>query len=163
MHQLVQMQHIARKEFERGLTGLSDEDARKRIDPMNSITWIIGHIAWHQHLFFVALPKDQDERPEYGAFGTDAPASTPSLDDVVELWRTSCIEADGWLDNATDDSLMQLTSPWGDKNGGTLLVRNIFHTWEHLGEISAIRQILGHRPPEFVDMYGWQYMGMKED
>ncbi len=163
MHQLVQIQHIARKEFERGLTDLSDEDARKRIDPMNSITWIIGHVAHQHHVFFVTLPRDEDERPEYRGFGYGSPASTPPLDVVMELWHTACDEADAWLDSATDESLTELISPWEGENAGTLLVRNIFHTWDYLGEISAIRQVLGHNPPQFVDMYGWQYSGSWPD
>ena len=45
------------------------------------------------------------------------------------------------------------------ENFGALMVRCIFHTWCHLGEISSIRQILGHKPPQFVDMHGWAYGG----
>jgi hypothetical protein len=34
---------------------------------------------------------------------------------------------------------------------GTLLLRNIYHYWFHLGEAHAIRQLLGHTDlPEFV-------------
>src|SRR4030042_5640283 len=55
MHLLVELQHLTRKEFLRGLQGVSDEDARKRVEPMNSIGWIIGHMACQEHAFFVAL------------------------------------------------------------------------------------------------------------
>ena len=51
MHTLVQMLYLARKEFERNLVGLTDEDARKRIEPMNCISWIIAHVANQHHLF----------------------------------------------------------------------------------------------------------------
>jgi hypothetical protein len=44
-HLLVSQLHFARKEFVRGLEGVSDEDARKRILPMNCISWMIGHLA----------------------------------------------------------------------------------------------------------------------
>ena len=34
---------------------------------------------------------------------------------------------------------------------GTMLLRNTYHYWYHLGEASAIRQMLGHSGlPEFV-------------
>ena len=160
MHALVQIQHLARKEFARNLGGLSDEDARRRIEPMNSISWIVGHVAHQQHTLFVAWPQGKEIEPQYHPFGYRSPASQPALGEVMALWQASCDEADAWLDAATEESLRGpfISSPEGE-NAGTLLVRNIFHTWCHLGEISSIRQILGHRPPEFVDMYGWSYPG----
>ena len=161
MHTLVQMYNITRKEFERNLNGLTDEDARKRIEPMNCISWIIGHVANQQHTFFVDWPQGKEGDARYRDFGYGSPASQPPLEGVMTLWRDACDEADVWLQAATSDILQvrsQPTSPEGE-NGGTLLVRCIFHTWCHLGEISSIRQILGHRPPEFVSMYGWAYDG----
>ncbi|MDP6422209.1 MAG: DinB family protein [SAR202 cluster bacterium] len=158
MHTLVQMQRIARMEFVRGLQGLSDEDARKRVEPMNCISWQIGHVAYQQRAFFVDWPQGKESPNEYTPFGTGSPASQPPLDEVMALWQASCDEADVWLEAATEESLQtpQSSSPEGE-NGGTLIVRNICHTWCHIGEISAIRQILGHEPPEFVEMYGWNY------
>ena len=159
MHTLVQMQQLTREEFERGLRGLVDEDARKQIKPMNCISWIIGHIANQQHAFFVDWPQGKEVDSRYHRFGFGSPASQPPLDEVMELWQDSCDEADVWLHAATEDSLQQTgtpTSPEGE-NGGTLLVRNIFHTWCHIGEINYIRQMLGHQPPQFVNMYDWSY------
>ena len=85
----------------------------------------------------------------------------PTLAEAMTLWRDACDKADVWLRAATKDSLQlqgSLTSPEVE-NGGTLIARCIFHTWCYLGEISSIRQILGHRPPEFVNMYDWAYDG----
>ena len=161
MHTLVQMYYLTRKEFERNLQGLTDEDARKRIEPMNCISWIIAHVAHQQHTFFVDWPQGKESDPQYRPYGTDVPASQPSLAEAMTLWRDACDEADVWLRAATKDSL-QLRTPLPSlevENGGTLIVRSMFHTWCHLGEISSIRQMLGHRPPEFVDMYDWSYDG----
>ena len=161
MHTLVEMYDITRKEFERNLRGLTDEDARKRIEPMNCVSWIIAHVAWQQHAFFVDWPQGKESDPRYKRFGTDSPASQPTLAEAMTLWRDACDKADVLLRAATKDSLQlqgSLTSPEVE-NGGTLIVRCIFHTWCHLGEISSIRQILGHRPPEFVNMYNWSYDG----
>ena len=34
---------------------------------------------------------------------------------------------------------------------GTLLLRNIYHYWFHIGEAHAVRQVLGHTDlPQFV-------------
>lgn len=110
MHTLVQMQHLTRKEFERNLQGLTDEDARKRIEPMNCISWIVAHVAWQQHAFFVDWPQGKESDPRYRGFATDSPASQPPLAEAMALWWASCDEADVWLHAVTKDSL-QLQSP----------------------------------------------------
>ena len=45
-HPLVEQLRFARHEFQRALEGVSDEDARRRLLPMNCISWNIGHLAW---------------------------------------------------------------------------------------------------------------------
>ena len=79
----------------------------------------------------------------------------------MTLWRDAFKDTRAWFQAATGESLQEI-SPGPLTNGeswGTLLVRCIFHTWCHLGEISSIRQILGHCPPQFVDMHKWSYDG----
>ncbi|MFC1953790.1 DinB family protein [Chloroflexota bacterium] len=157
MHILAQMHHLARKELERGFQGLSDEDARKRIKPMNCISWIIGHLANQQHVFFIDWPQGKKSDARFHEFGFGSPASEPPLGQILGLWQSSCEEVDVWLNTATEESLQaSFPSPNGE-NGGTLLVRDIFHIWFHTGEIISIRQILGHEPPQYVDMHGWSY------
>lgn len=161
MHTLVQMHYLTRKEFERNLRGLTDEYARRRIEPMNCISWIIAHVAWQYHTYFVDWPQGRETDSRYKPYGYGSPASQPPLEEAMILWRDACQEADVWLQAATRENLQDkgtFTSPESE-NWGTLLVRSIFHTWCHLGEISSIRQILGHRPPEFVNMYDWSYDG----
>ncbi len=164
MHLLVELQHLTRKEFLRGLEGVSDEDARRRLEPMNCISWIIGHMAYQEHVYFVAWPKGRDRDPQYAAFAWGGPASQPSLEQVMTLWRSACEAADECLHAADEESLRQLVMPPNPdptvdrEDLGTRVVRNIFHYWCHIGEISAIRQMLGHeRPPQFVDMHDWRY------
>ena len=163
MHPIVRMQHVTRKEFLRGLRGVTDEDARKRIEPMNCISWIVGHLAWQEHLLFVAWPQGRQVEPQYYAFGTGSPPSQPPLEEVMALWRAACDDADVWLHAADEESMRQVFTPAvleERENAGTLVVRNIFHYWSHIGEISAIRQMLGHhRPPQFVNLHGWSYGG----
>ena len=160
MHTLVQMYYLTRKEFERNLRGLTDEDARKRIEPMNCISWIIAHVANQQHAFFVDWPQGKERDPRYRPYGYGSPASQPTLEEALSLWRDACQEADAWLQAATSEYLQKKSSnsPEGE-SWGTLIVRCTFHTWCHLGEISSIRQILGHKPPQFVNMHGWAFDG----
>ena len=161
MHTLVQMHYLTRKEFERNLVGLTDEDARKRIEPMNCISWIIAHVACQYQIFFVDWPQGRQTDARYQPYGYGSPASQPPLEEALTLWQDACKGADAWLQAATSESLQDkgaLTSP-ENENWGTLIVRCIFHTWCHLGEISSIRQILRHKPPQFVNMYNWSYDG----
>ncbi len=51
MHELVQLHHLTRTEFLRGLNGVSDDDARRRLEPMNCISWIVGHLAHQERSF----------------------------------------------------------------------------------------------------------------
>jgi hypothetical protein len=166
MHQLVELQHLTRKEFLRGLEGVSCDDARRRLEPMNCISWIIGHMACQEHGYFVAWPQGRNRDPEYAAFGFGSAPSQPPLEEAMALWRATCEAADECLHAADEESLTRpvvAPDPAVEReNLGTRIVRNIFHYWSHIGEISAIRQTLGHeRPPQFVDMHDWKYGAKK--
>ena len=52
---IVKQLRFARSEFARCLEGISDEDARKRIMPMNCISWMVGHLAAQEQEYFVFL------------------------------------------------------------------------------------------------------------
>ena len=161
MHTLVAMQQLTRKEFLRALAGVPDGDARRRVGPMNCISWMVGHMASQEQAHFVAGPRGSRMDEEHLAFATGRPASQPPLEDALALWHSTCDVADVWLCAATEEDMLQVFDSPAlrrlGENAGTLLVRNIFHYWSHIGEISAIRQVLGHRAPEFVDMHGWSY------
>jgi hypothetical protein len=158
MHLLVQMLDLSRQEFDRNLTGLTDEDARRRVEPMNCISWIIAHVANQHRSLFVDWPAGRQDDPRYTPYGYGAPASQPPLEETLALWRDACRDSEPWLRSADEKTLRQVT-PFFRENMGALLVRCICHTWCHIGEISSIRQVLGHKPPQFVDMHGWQYPG----
>jgi hypothetical protein len=69
-------------------------------------------------------------------------------------WHTVTRAADEFLDTLTTDKL-QTHLVWQAKplreSIGTLILRNTYHYWHHLGEAHAVRQMLGHRDlPEFV-------------
>jgi hypothetical protein len=82
----------------------------------------------------------------------------------MALWREATEDADSLLLVATEESMREVViapDARGDSADlGTRIVRNTFHYWVHIGEISAIRQVLGHpSPPEFVTLHGWTYGG----
>ena len=50
-HPLVDQLRFTRNEFRRALVGLTDEEARRRFQPMNCISWNIGHLAWQEQRY----------------------------------------------------------------------------------------------------------------
>jgi uncharacterized damage-inducible protein DinB len=152
--QVIQLR-FARSEFVRGLEGVSEEDGLVRKLPMNSIGWIVGHMANQEHRYWVAFAQEREvvsglrER-----VGTGRPASTPSLSEMWSVWRTVTAAADQYLDALTVDRMgthLLLDGQPIDESVGTMLLRVIYHYWYHTGEAAAVRQLLGHRDlPEFV-------------
>ena len=151
MHALVRQLRFARSEFVRGLEGVSSGEAGQRLLPMNSISWMIGHLAWQEQRYWLFRAQGKMLYPELNellAYGK--PASTPDLDEIWTIWRAVTAAADPWLDELTPE---ELRSPLvqGFSNVGTFLLRNTYHYWYHLGEASAVRQQLGHTNlPDFV-------------
>jgi hypothetical protein len=155
-HPLVIQLKFTRSEFKRALKGLSEEDASKRLLPMNCISWNVGHLAWQEQRYFLFLGQGMMPYPEVQkTFAYGAPASTPSLREVLAYWRKITQAADLWLESITNEKLQEhflkedgQPSEW---IFGSLLQRTIYHYWYHTGENLAIRQMLGHSHlPQFV-------------
>jgi len=156
IHPLVLQLKFTRSEFKRGLKGLAEEDAVKRLLPMNCISWNVGHLAWQEQRYFLfygqgLLPYLEVQQ----SFAYGAPASTPSLSESLNYWRKITKAADQWLESLTTEKLLEhvLKSDGtpSERIFGALLQRVIYHYWYHTGENLAIRQMLGHtKLPEFV-------------
>ncbi len=154
-HPLVLQLRFTRSEFRRALEGLTDNDARHRIMPMNCISWNIGHLAWQEQRYCLWRSQGLMPLPQINElFAYGAPASTPPLDEMWVAWHTITEAADSWLDALTTEKLQQhvmIDDQPSDLIFGSLLQRLIYHYWYHMGENMAIRQMLGHVDlPEFV-------------
>jgi uncharacterized damage-inducible protein DinB len=139
----------------RGLDGVSEPDGLARKLPMNSIGWMVGHMANQEHRYWVVFA--QGKEVVHGLMervGTGRPASTPPLGEMWAAWRSATAAADDYLDMLTVDRLGTFLLKDGkpiDESVGTMLMRVIYHYWYHTGEAAAVRQLLGHRDlPEFV-------------
>ncbi len=155
IHPLVLQLKFTRSEFKRGLKGLTDEEAGKRILPMNCISWNVGHLAWQEQRYFLYFAQGKMSYPEIQAsYAYGAPASTPALTEVLKYWKKITQAADPWLESLTSDRLQENyvhEKPHWSTMYGNLLQRVIYHYWYHTGENLAIRQMLGHTQlPEFV-------------
>jgi uncharacterized damage-inducible protein DinB len=156
IHPLVLQLRFTRNEFKRGLKGLSEQDATKRFLPMNCISWNVGHLAWQEQRYFLYFAQGEIPYPAVQeSFAYGAPASTPSLREVLAFWRKITSSTDPWLDNLTSQKLQEFVIKQDgtklQRTFGNLLQRTIYHYWYHTGENLAIRQMLGHTDlPEFV-------------
>lgn len=155
-HVLVEQLRFTRREWLRGLQDVDAAEARRRHGRLNSISWMIGHLAWHEQLYWFRMAQQQTPIPQLGAFGFGKPASEPALDEVWDAWHRITALSDPWLDGLTTAGMSDyLVADTGrQENIGTRLLRVNYHYWFHLGEALAARQLLAgesqHALPEFV-------------
>ena len=154
-HPLVDQLRFTRSEWLRALEGIPEKDGVVRLQPMNSIGWIVSHLAWHEQLSFLTRLQGVTPVPaanEHGVSGD--PASTPPLSLALEAWREVTTASDpvlDTLDTAGLEAWLPRTRQPQTRTVGSAVQRVTYHYWFHIGEITAIRQILGHDDvPEFV-------------
>jgi hypothetical protein len=152
-HSLVEQLRFTRAEWLRGLRGTTEEDGLRRFEPMNSIGWIVGHLAWHEQRSWLTRAQGSIPHPVLNAVAASGgPATSPSLAEMQAAWRKVTHAADPWLDALTRKDLAAALGGDGPpRRVGDSIQRLTYHYWFHIGEIQAIRQMLGHtRLPQFV-------------
>ena len=152
---LVDQLRFTRREWRRGLEGLSDDDAQRHFAKMNCISWIVGHLAWQEQRYWLQRAQGQTLYPELNQiYAYGAAMSTPSLAESLDLWQHVTAAADPYLDGLSGASLQTELLVDGQALGqtiGSAMLRITYHYWFHTGEIQAIRQMLGHTGlPEYV-------------
>lgn len=121
---------------------------------MNSISWMIGHLAWHERLIWAERAQGLTVEPLLDRVATGRPASTPPLSTMWAAWQRMVTLADAYLEGLTTADL-ERQLPFDHRDfpflAGTQLQRITYHYWVHIGEASAVRQMLGHeRLAQFV-------------
>ena len=154
-HPLVDQFRFTRSEFLRGLEGLTEEEGARHFGQMNCISWIVGHLAWHEQRTFLQRPQNIILFPALNeVFAYGAPMSTPSLNEMLETRGSVTKAADPYLDSLTIELLLTDLLLNGEPVGqtrGSALRRITYHYWFHTGEILAIRQMIGGKDlPEYV-------------
>jgi hypothetical protein len=154
-HPLVDQLRFTRSEWRRGLEGVSEDEGARHFAAMNSISWIVGHLAWQEQRYWLQRAQGRLPYPQLNEiYAYGAPMSTPSLAESLDLWRRVTQAADPYLDDLTTARLQEPLLLDGQPVGqtiGTNLRRVTYHYWFHTGEIQAIRQMLGQAGlPEYV-------------
>jgi uncharacterized damage-inducible protein DinB len=154
-HPLVTQLRFSRSEFRRALENVSSEEASKRLLPVNSIGWMVAHLAWHEHSYWIERAQGKSIIPRLKELaGYRKPASTPPIDEMWAAWHTVTQAADVYLEILTVEILkshLVVNEKPLPASVGDMLQRMIYHYWYHIGESQAVRQLLGHKNlPEFV-------------
>ena len=154
-HPLIDQFRFTRSEWLRGLAGIPEEDGAHHFGPMNCISWNVGHLAWHEQRYWLQQAQGKLIYPELNEiYAYQAPMSTPSLREMMDIWQVVTQAADPFLDTLTTQTLQNDLLREGKSVGRTLgsaLRRVTYHYWYHIGEIQAVRQLLGHANlPEYV-------------
>lgn len=152
---LVQQLRFARSEFARCMDGVSEDDARRHVQALNCLSWIVGHLANQENRHWVLVAQGKTIFPDLNELtGFRKPQSTPFLQEMWATWKTVTQAADGYLDSLKPEDLTAHLEWKGralDESVGTMLMRNIYHYWFHIGQATAVRKLLGHTNlPEFV-------------
>ena len=154
-HPLVDQFRFTRSEWLRGLEGVSEGDGSRHFGPMNSISWTVGHLAWHEQRTWLTRAQNKTLFPKLNElFAYGAAMNTPSFSEMLGTWHTVTQAADPYLDTLMTETLQHDLLLNGEPVGqsiGSALRRVTYHYWYHIGEIQAIRQMLGHKDlPEYV-------------
>ena len=154
-HTLVDQLFFSRSEFIRGIENVSEEDARRRFNPLNCIAWMVGHMAWHEQLYWLTRAQGQTPLPLLNELvGFKSPASIPSIKEMLKDWKLVTGQSDEYLFKLDENLIRSKLVVAGNPKTyviGNMLQRMIYHYWYHLGESQAVRQLLGHQDlPSFV-------------
>ena len=100
-HPRVEQLRYARSEFARGLAGIPPEVARHELGQMNSISWMVAHLAWHEQISWLTRAQGLTPFPQLVEIASSGSArSNPDFDEVFDLWKQVC--ALGVLDKGID-------------------------------------------------------------
>jgi hypothetical protein len=154
-HPLVDQLRFTRSEWTRGLHEVPDDDSARRFGPMNCIAWTVGHLAWQEQRYFLQRAQAETPFPQLDvAYAYGAPSSTPALSETMAVWSEVVRQSAPYLERLTTAMLTQDLPLEGRPSGqsiGSAMRRMTYHYWYHIGEIQAVRQMLGHQGlPEYV-------------
>jgi hypothetical protein len=165
VHPLVAHLRFTRDEWLRGLAGITDEEGSRRFGALNAIGWMVGHLASHEQVYWIEWEQGRVLAPEVRACANGQPASTPPLSEMLAAWRAIVAASEPYLDRLDARALAghwEVNGKPSRENIGTSLSRLTYHYWYHLGEMQAVRQLLGHTGlPDYVgDLSGVKYEPM---
>jgi len=150
-HLVRYVQHV-RRELRRALEGMRLADLERRVGNLNSVAWIVGHLAWQEQSYWLTS-RGQRAVADLAAFGRGDPDPDAAFEPLFAAWEAVTAAADSWLAGLDEAALRGHVGGrrlFEVENVGTLLTRVIGHYYLHIGQITAIRKLLGYPVPGFV-------------
>ena len=142
------------------INDISDEESKAIFAPLNCISWTLGHLSRYNNLTFATRDKGEQIPEKFRDFENGSPHSQKDLSYVKGLWEKTLNDTDKFLDNLKEEDLKRILNndSYDVDNLGTVMTRMIFHSWNHLGEIASVRQLLGKNPgnPGY-GKWDWKY------
>jgi uncharacterized damage-inducible protein DinB len=132
---------------------LSPEEWFKRPEgATNHVAWIVGHIIWARTAVLSRLGS-QWSAPWLSMFArgekVDDSAAYPSHDTLMDAWRDVAAALGSALENASDEAMAQPAPQPGPPSADHKISGTIrflaWHETYHVGQISYVRSLLGHK------------------
>ncbi|MFT7587268.1 MAG: hypothetical protein ACI9EW_003710, partial [Cellvibrionaceae bacterium] len=143
VHPLIEQMQFAKQKWLIGHDDLSAEEGGKRLGNANSIGWMVGHLAGFDQAVWLERPLGIVLNEAVKACGYGRPASTPDSDEMLAAWHAIQEHVNNVHKQLTADDLW-ICPGTSSENLGTLILRQMWHYWYHLGEMQAVRQAMGH-------------------
>ncbi len=138
--------------FSKNLEGISDEEASKRIDNTNSLSWIVGHTVWIQYSLG-QLTGQIVENPyeKQFAFGKqfDPDAQYPTLSKMKKDWDVLSPKISEAIAKLTEEQLnakAPFPIPFPEQTIRGLYAFQMHHLGYEFGQIGLYRKFLGKSP-----------------
>jgi uncharacterized damage-inducible protein DinB len=143
----------ARKDLLRALDGFDDASGAFRVGGLNEVAWMVAHLADQEQRFWSASFERTSPRPEVAGYRGARPDTVMPLSQALAAWREVTAASDEVLDDLTEADLAR-TVPDG-RHGppetiGVRCLRVFGHYYLHIGQITAVRRMLGMPVPTFV-------------
>lgn len=131
---------------------MSEADLEKRVGGVNSIAWMAGHLAWQEQAYWLTS-RGMEPIADLAPYKNGCEPCAPSFAELFAAWEQVTAATDAWLDGLTEDDLRGHFPGrrfFEIENIGSLMMRVFGHYYVHVGQITAIRKILGYDVPGFV-------------
>ncbi len=146
-------------DLERSLLELTVVQAERRSEGMNSISWIVAHVAQHIDSWIndSMAGKGRDSYLSSGQFARASSGEPAQWHAVGAILAEVLIKARSYLTKATDNDLARESLYIGSiealratpVSGNYRIARLVAHIYYHVGEISTIRAVMKHKVGDF--------------
>lgn len=113
-----------------GIERVMAEEAVKRFEPINSISWMVVHLAAFKQFAWVIMAQNETISEAVKACAFGKLASTPAMDEMMADFHAIAKASDRYLDTLTEDDMdlfLQFRGKSARENIGTFLIHQTWH------------------------------------